>query len=105
MRLVTLVDGTDNQCLAVCGLDPKDDAPEEVPLWRARCVLVLIWEVGNQLIVLQNDSHQISHRQLRPLRNLELRNHLTLQVLLRAISQLLQVLQRAALLRWQVCVD
>ena len=35
LRLITLVDGTENQCLAVCGLDPKDDAPEEVPLWGA----------------------------------------------------------------------
>ena len=71
LRLVPLVGGGHDQRLAVCGLHPKDDAPEEVTLWTSLACLVVIREVDLHLDIRQDAGHQLCHCQLWPLRNLE----------------------------------
>ena len=59
LRLIPLVDSIHDKCLAVCRLDPKDDAPEKVTLWTSLACLVVIREIGIHLDIRQDVRHQL----------------------------------------------
>ena len=96
-RLIALLDGMHDQRLPITRLDPEDDAPEEIPL-RGSVGGIVIREVSGQLPVAHHARHEFRHRKLRPLGNLVMWYLRTLQILLGALCQLLQVFQSAALL-------
>ena len=96
-RLIALLDGMHDQRLTIIRLYPEDDAPEGIPLRRSVGGIV-IREVSGQLPVAHHARHEFRHRKLRPLWNLIMWDLRTLQILLGALCQLLQVFQSAALL-------